>query len=54
MRQILAHLLWEFDMELAPEAVDWTNQKTGLFPYRGPLRVIISERLARESSDSLQ
>ena len=47
MRQILAHLLWEFDMELVPEAKGWTNQKTGLFPYRGPLRVTISKGLAK-------
>lgn len=42
----MAHLLWEFDMELAADAKDWANQKTGLFPYRRPLRVNVRRRHA--------
>lgn len=40
----MAHLLWEFDLELTPEAKDWDKQKTGLFPFRGPLYVNIKSR----------
>ena len=44
MRQMMAHLLWEFDMELDPEAKGWTNQKREFFPYREPLFVNIKSR----------
>ena len=56
MRQFMAHLLWEFEMELIPEAEVWTKQKTGLFPYRGPLYVNIKSRntLAITLNDELK
>jgi hypothetical protein len=28
----MAYVLWEFDMELSPEARGWTNQKRDYFP----------------------
>ena len=27
MRLILAHVLWNFDLELAPKSEDWADQK---------------------------
>jgi hypothetical protein len=48
MEQIMAHLLWEFDMELDPKSEKWSHQKTGLFPYRGPLFVHIVARQKKE------
>ncbi len=48
MEQILAHLLWDFDMELDQRSEKWNQQKTGLFPFRGPLFVKVSAREVNE------
>ncbi|ELR05414.1 hypothetical protein VC83_03574 [Pseudogymnoascus destructans] len=39
MRLILAQVLWNFDMELAPESDNWANQKIFSFWQKGPLYV---------------
>lgn len=36
----MAYLLWEFNMELAPEVKRWVNQTTGLFDFQpSPLAI---------------
>ncbi|POS81889.1 hypothetical protein EPUL_005377, partial [Erysiphe pulchra] len=37
MRLIIAHVLWNFDMELAPDSQDWINQKLYTLWEKGPL-----------------
>lgn len=39
MRLILAQVLWNFDMELAPESDNWANQKIFSLWQKGPLYV---------------
>ena len=40
----LARLFWEFDMELAPESRDWTQQKGCIAHYSRPLMVKFTKR----------
>lgn len=39
MRLILAQVLWNFDMELAPESDNWASQKIFSLWQKGPLYV---------------
>lgn len=39
MRLILAQVLWNFDMELAPESDNWADQQIFSLWQKGPLYV---------------
>lgn len=39
MRLILAHVLWNFDLELATESENWADQKIFSLWEKGPLYV---------------
>lgn len=39
MRNILARLLWNFDLELMPESKDWADQKVFLTWQKKPLMI---------------
>lgn len=39
MRLILAHVLWNFDMELSAESENWADQKIFSLWEKGPLYV---------------
>lgn len=41
MRQILARLLWNFDLELVDKKLDWSRQKSFALREKGPLMVHI-------------
>lgn len=47
MRVILARMLWNFDMELAPESDGWEKQKVYTLWDKGPLMVKLSARDGR-------
>ncbi|OAA68270.1 Cytochrome P450 [Niveomyces insectorum RCEF 264] len=45
MRAILAHIVWNFDLELCPDSRTWnTDQKAMSFWNKGPLNVIVKPR----------
>jgi hypothetical protein len=44
MRLILALVIFNFDMTLADESVDWMDQKNFLMWQKGPLKVYLSPR----------
>jgi cytochrome P450 len=37
-RLIIARLVWNFNLELMPESLDWNVQKTWVLSERGPLK----------------
>ena len=39
MRVILARMIWNFDMELMPDSLNWTDQGVYTLWEKGPLRV---------------
>lgn len=39
MRLILALIIFNFDMEIADEAIDWIKQRNFLMWEKGPLKV---------------
>jgi hypothetical protein len=44
MRLILAHVLWNFDLELMPESTDWSRQKVFAIWEKSPLYVKLKPR----------
>lgn len=44
MRQILAKVLWNFDLELAPESDQWSKQRLYTLWEKGPLMVKLTPR----------
>ncbi|KAF8849394.1 putative Averantin oxidoreductase [Acephala macrosclerotiorum] len=44
MRLILAKMLWNFDLELQDDILDWSNQKVWLLWEKGPLHVKLIPR----------
>jgi len=46
MRQILARVLWRFDLELADPSLQWQKQKSYTLWAKGPMMCKISERQA--------
>lgn len=44
MRQILARMLWNFDLELVEKDLDWSKQKTYALRVKGPLMARVSNR----------
>ncbi|KAL2801988.1 cytochrome P450 monooxygenase [Aspergillus granulosus] len=44
MRLILALIMFNFDMELADESIDWIQQKNFLMWQKGPLKVYLTAR----------
>lgn len=44
MRLILAHVLWNFDLELATESTDWSRQKVYAIWDKSPLYVKLKPR----------
>ncbi len=48
MRQILARVLWNFDLELVDKNLDWSNQKVFTLWQKGPLVCRISIRKDRQ------
>ncbi|POS83321.1 hypothetical protein EPUL_005437 [Erysiphe pulchra] len=46
MRLIIAHVLWNFDMELDPDSLGWMNQKIYALWEKGPLNVKLHVRKA--------
>lgn len=49
MRQILARVLWNFDLELVDKQHRWEDQKAFLLWSKGPLMCHIKERVDRQS-----
>ncbi|GAB1317188.1 Isotrichodermin C-15 hydroxylase [Madurella fahalii] len=43
-RLVLARLIWNFDLELMPESVDWTSQKTWVLYEKLPLNARLTVR----------
>lgn len=39
MRLVLVRVLWNFDLKLDPESVNWTDQKTYFLWEKKPLKV---------------
>ena len=48
MRQILARVLWNFDLELVDKEADWADQKTYVVWAKGALNCVIREREEEE------
>lgn len=48
MRQILARVLWNFDLELVDKDLDWSNQKSFTLWQKGPLICRISLKKDRQ------
>lgn len=44
MRLILAHVLWNFDLELMAESTDWSHQKVYAIWDKSPLYVKLKPR----------
>ena len=52
MRLILARLVWNFDLSIAPggQHVDWTSQKCWFVTHREPLDLVIVD--ARQAAET--
>ncbi|RKF61957.1 putative n-formyltyrosine oxidase [Erysiphe neolycopersici] len=46
MRLVIAHILWNFDMELEPDSLGWINQAVYALWEKGPLNVKLHVRKA--------
>lgn len=48
MRMVMARLLWNFDIELQDEKLDWvTHQRVYMVYEKGPLMIRLKQRAKR-------